>query len=335
MGPVLPHEVVGFSGGNKYLFPGLVRSGADRRHALARRAHQVAPSSARSRITPVRAPVDAAAALSRGTASRSAPSSTTQAGGLQSLRSGDPPEAWAPRRRSRPRRTSYLTHPVAAGVVVGAPRYADLWTGAKGFYKVEPIVADGGEVVLYAPHITEIAAMHPRLMETRLPLPRLLPRPLGPVPRPSRGRAGHPPTSSERAPTTASPVAPARHGSACDRRFPKRSSRQANLDYRDSGASRHRRVGRGPGHPCRTAMPARCSTGCDERSAPLFGTHSPGNTSPICSRMASSVAASAILSSKEHHRLSVRPAEAAMHLVDLETQAVSLVRDHRCAPRRA
>ena len=41
------------------------------------------------------------------------------------------------------------------------PRYADLWTGAKGFYKVEPVVADGGEVVLYAPHITEIAAMHP------------------------------------------------------------------------------------------------------------------------------------------------------------------------------
>ena len=44
-------------------------------------------------------------------------------------------------------------------------RYPDLWTGAKGFYKVEPIVADGGEVVLYAPHITEIAAMHPRLTE--------------------------------------------------------------------------------------------------------------------------------------------------------------------------
>jgi lactate racemase len=44
-------------------------------------------------------------------------------------------------------------------------RYPDLWTGAKGFYKVEPIVAAGGEVVLYAPHITEIAAMHPRLAE--------------------------------------------------------------------------------------------------------------------------------------------------------------------------
>jgi hypothetical protein len=45
------------------------------------------------------------------------------------------------------------------------PRYDDLWTGAKGFYKVEPVVADGGEVVLHAPHITRIAAMHPGLDE--------------------------------------------------------------------------------------------------------------------------------------------------------------------------
>ncbi len=44
-----------------------------------------------------------------------------------------------------------------------APRYADLWTGAKGFYKVEPIVADGGEVIVYAPHITQIASTHPGL----------------------------------------------------------------------------------------------------------------------------------------------------------------------------
>jgi hypothetical protein len=44
-----------------------------------------------------------------------------------------------------------------------SPRYEDLWTGAKGFYKVEPVVADGGEVVLYAPHITQIAITHPAL----------------------------------------------------------------------------------------------------------------------------------------------------------------------------
>jgi hypothetical protein len=55
----------------------------------------------------------------------------------------------------------YLAAPVRRVLSLVAPRYADLWTGAKGFYKVEPVVADDGEVVLYAPHITEVAAMHP------------------------------------------------------------------------------------------------------------------------------------------------------------------------------
>ena len=45
------------------------------------------------------------------------------------------------------------------------PKYEDIWTAAKGFYKVEPIVADGGEVILYAPHVTELAAMHPEIEE--------------------------------------------------------------------------------------------------------------------------------------------------------------------------
>jgi hypothetical protein len=45
------------------------------------------------------------------------------------------------------------------------PKYADLWTGAKGFYKVEPVVADGGQVILYAPHITHVAETHPAIEE--------------------------------------------------------------------------------------------------------------------------------------------------------------------------
>ena len=38
--------------------------------------------------------------------------------------------------------------------------YDDIWTGAKGMYKVEPAMLEGGEVVLYAPHITEISYTH-------------------------------------------------------------------------------------------------------------------------------------------------------------------------------
>ena len=44
-------------------------------------------------------------------------------------------------------------------------KYEDIWTAAKGFYKLEPIVADGGEVIIYAPHITEVSVMHPHISE--------------------------------------------------------------------------------------------------------------------------------------------------------------------------
>jgi nickel-dependent lactate racemase len=44
-------------------------------------------------------------------------------------------------------------------------RYTDIWTAAKGMYKVEPVVADGGEVIIYAPHVTEFAYSHKELEE--------------------------------------------------------------------------------------------------------------------------------------------------------------------------
>ena len=43
--------------------------------------------------------------------------------------------------------------------------YEDIWTAAKGMYKLEPAVADGGEVIIYAPHITEISYTHGQQIE--------------------------------------------------------------------------------------------------------------------------------------------------------------------------
>jgi nickel-dependent lactate racemase len=43
--------------------------------------------------------------------------------------------------------------------------YDDLWTAAKGMYKMEPAVADGGEVVICAPHITEVSYTHGKLID--------------------------------------------------------------------------------------------------------------------------------------------------------------------------
>jgi hypothetical protein len=66
-------------------------------------------------------------------------------------------------------------------------KYEDIWTAAKGFYKLEPIVADGGELIIYAPHITQVSVMHPQHHRDRLSQPGLLPPPVGQVPQPAVG----------------------------------------------------------------------------------------------------------------------------------------------------
>jgi len=47
-----------------------------------------------------------------------------------------------------------------------APRmYDELWTGGKCMYKLEPVLADGGELIIYAPHITEVCVTHGKVIE--------------------------------------------------------------------------------------------------------------------------------------------------------------------------
>jgi lactate racemase len=166
IGPVLPHEVVGFSGGNKYLFPGL--SGQeliDVTHWLGALLTSSEIIGTRG-VTPVRALVDEAARLVPGERHALCVVVDHGTGGLRSMAFGDPVAAWAAAAEVSARtHIVYLPHPVQRVLSLVSPRYTDLWTGAKGFYKVEPVVADGGDVVLYAPHITEIAAMHPALMD--------------------------------------------------------------------------------------------------------------------------------------------------------------------------
>lgn len=53
-----------------------------------------------------------------------------------------------------------MDKPTVTTRAIGGPGQDDLWTAAKGMYKVEPVVADGGEIVLYAPHLTEVSRIH-------------------------------------------------------------------------------------------------------------------------------------------------------------------------------
>jgi nickel-dependent lactate racemase len=54
----------------------------------------------------------------------------------------------------------YMDRPFRQVLSVMPQMYDDIWTAAKGMYKLEPVVADGGEVIIYAPHITEFSYTH-------------------------------------------------------------------------------------------------------------------------------------------------------------------------------
>lgn len=164
VGPVFPHEVVGFSGGNKYLFPGV---GGPKIlnffHWLG--AVVTNPMIIGNKWTPVRKVVDRAGALVK---VRKACFCLVVAPdkSLVGLTFGTPESAWdAASELSKQVHIIYKDQPFHT-VLSKMPRmYDDLWVAGKGMYKLEPVVADGGELIIYAPHVTEISVTHGRTIE--------------------------------------------------------------------------------------------------------------------------------------------------------------------------
>ena len=166
VGPVFPHEVAGFSGGNKYLFPGVSGQDViDVSHWLGALITSAEIIGKRG-VTPVRALINEAVSLVPGR--RLAFCLVAAAGGhsLHAASFGEPHAAWASAAEvSAQTHVEYLDAPVHRVLSLIPTKYPDMWTGAKGFYKVEPVVADGGQVVLYAPHIRDVSLMHPRITD--------------------------------------------------------------------------------------------------------------------------------------------------------------------------
>jgi nickel-dependent lactate racemase len=168
VGPVLPHEVVGISGGNKYFFPGVAgQQIIDVSHwlgALITSAEIIGTTD----LTPVRALIDEGASLipAERLAFCVVGGTGSEAESLHSVSFGDTIASWANAAEvCAETHVTYLDQSVSTVLSLVPRMYEDIWTGAKGFYKLEPVVADGGEVILYAPHITQISAMHPEINE--------------------------------------------------------------------------------------------------------------------------------------------------------------------------
>ncbi len=163
IGPTFPHEVVGFSGGNKYLFPGLAgQEIIDMFHWLG--ALITNPEIIGAKYTPVRAVVDKAAAFLP--VERMCMSLVVKGKDLAGLFIGTPEQAWAA--ASDLSEKLHITYSDRSfhTVLSRCPQmYDDLWTGGKCMYKLEPVVADGGDLIIYAPHITEVSVSHGEIIE--------------------------------------------------------------------------------------------------------------------------------------------------------------------------
>jgi nickel-dependent lactate racemase len=162
-GPVFPHEVVGFSGGAKYLFPGI--AGADIisfTHWLGALATSMNTIGVKD--TPVRRVIHRAAEFVDKPILCLALVMEGEA--LHGMYIGEHVEAWsAAADLSAQLNVVRMPHAFHSVLSMPAEIYDDLWTAAKAMYKTEPVIADGGEVIIYAPQVTEISYTHGRLID--------------------------------------------------------------------------------------------------------------------------------------------------------------------------
>lgn len=158
LNPVFPHELVGFSGGSKYLFPGV--SGPE----MIDIVHWLGALRGSNRTigtidTPSRRVLDAAAA--KLTVPLHGLSFVVHDGDVIALEIGDLTTAW--RRAANVAQQAHITYkerPFRRALACCPAMYPDLWTGGKCVYKVEPVIADGGELIVYAPHVRCFSEVH-------------------------------------------------------------------------------------------------------------------------------------------------------------------------------
>ncbi len=162
IGPVFPHEVVGFSGGNKYFFPGI--GGAEILnffHWLG--AVVTNPMIIGHKWTPVRKVVDRAASFIE--QDRLCLAAVVDDRRFAGLFAGTPETAWdAASDLSSHIHITFKERPFHTVLSCAPPMYDELWVAGKCMYKLEPVVADGGELIIHAPHLREVSEVHGRLI---------------------------------------------------------------------------------------------------------------------------------------------------------------------------
>ncbi len=163
VGPVFPHEVVGFSGGNKYFYPGV--SGAE----ILNLFHWLGALITNYKIngtkhTPVREVVNKAASFID--VEKRCFCLTVVQKNTRAIFYGGPEEAWSEAADlSSQTHVVYKDKPFKSVLALAPPMYDEIWVAGKCMYKLEPVVADGGELIIYGAHINEVSVTHGELIK--------------------------------------------------------------------------------------------------------------------------------------------------------------------------
>lgn len=167
-GATVPHEVAGFAGGAKYFFPGV--AGPELTHTTHWLGALAGIENIIARVdTPTRRLIEAAADL---IPARIISLNTVVSRELDgelvtyALFAGDIREAFRRATEvSRQVHIRYTGRKYKRVIALLDPHYDELWVGGKASYKLGAIVEEGGELIIYAPHLTKLSETHGALIE--------------------------------------------------------------------------------------------------------------------------------------------------------------------------
>lgn len=166
-GAVVPHEVAGFAGGAKYFFPGV--AGPELTHLT----HWLGALATIERVigrveTPTRHVIEAAADRVTTPVIGFTSVSTRTVDGLRThaLFTGGLRETVRQAAAvSSQVHIRYVDRRYRRVVAILDEHYDEMWVGGKASYKLGAIIEDGGELVVYAPHLKGISTTHGAMIE--------------------------------------------------------------------------------------------------------------------------------------------------------------------------
>ena len=166
-GATMPHEVAGFAGGAKYFFPGV--AGPELTHMTHWLGAMAEIENVIGRVdTPTRRVIEAAAEFVPTPIISFTSVSTRDETGFHTfaLFAGDIRKAM---RRgaeiSRQIHIKYTGRKYRRIIALLDSHYDEMWVGGKASYKLGGIIEQGGELIIYAPHLNQISATHGKLIE--------------------------------------------------------------------------------------------------------------------------------------------------------------------------